>query len=259
MSIVTVTVSILKAATRLSTVLALAAISFAVPQAVRAAETFCNPANLTIPAAGSGTGTGAPASPYPSPIVVSGVATFTTQVTIDLKGVRHTYGQDIDVLLVGPSGQKALVMSDVGGTAQFTGVNVTLDDTAANPISISGLLTSGTFKPTNAGASDQFPAPAPAPGTSTVLSVFNGLDGNGTWNLYVVDDASGDIGAMVSGWCINLTGCTADGQCADGDSCTVDTCQTGACVHTPTDCDDFNACTLRYLRSGARDYASSHR
>lgn len=31
---------------------------------------------------------------------------------------------------------------------------------------------------------------------------------------------------------------------SDGDLCTVDLCEAGACVHTPRDCDDFNPCTI---------------
>ena len=32
-------------------------------------------------------------------------------------------------------------------------------------------------------------------------------------------------------------------DCDDGDSCTIDTCEDGECVHTPIDCDDGDACT----------------
>ena len=48
--------------------------------------------------------------------------------------------------------------------------------------------------------------------------------------------------------CINFQACASDGECDDGNSCTVDTCDTvvGACQHTPdtgSPCDDGDACT----------------
>ena len=74
------------------------------------------------------------------------------------------------------------------------------------------LLTSGTFRPTNAGAGDTWPAPAPAPAGGSPLSVFNGGNPNGTWSLYVVDDAAQDLGNLAGGWELTITtgaGCPA--------------------------------------------------
>src|SRR5262249_57206133 len=98
----------------------------------------------------------------------------------------------VDVLLVGPGGQKLLLMSDAGGGTDAVNVNLTFDDAAA---AIGATVVSGTFRPTNIGAGDLFPAPAPAgPYPDTQLSIFNCLNPNGTWSLYVVDDAATDIG-----------------------------------------------------------------
>ena len=33
------------------------------------------------------------------------------------------------------------------------------------------------------------PAPAPAPSGESALSVFDGIDPNGTWKLYIADDS----------------------------------------------------------------------
>jgi subtilisin-like proprotein convertase family protein len=49
-----------------------------------------------------------------------------------------------------------------------------------------------------------FPAPAPASGGSS-LAVFNGTSPNGTWSLYVADDAAVDTGAFSLGFCVNVT------------------------------------------------------
>jgi len=82
-------------------------------------------------------------------------------------------------------------------------------------------LTTGTFKPANYfTVQDPFAAPAPAGpyltpapgGTDTLTSAFTGAAGgdpNGTWSLYVVDDAGGDLGSFSSGWSLTLTPLTA--------------------------------------------------
>ena len=103
-------------------------------------------------------------------------------------------------MLVGPAGgaQNATVMSDVGSSFDVTGVNLTLQD-GAPAMPTAAILTTGTYGPTNSGSHDTFPAPAPAPAGGSALSVFNGINPNGTWNLYVVDDAGGDPGPSPPG------------------------------------------------------------
>lgn len=186
---------------------------------------FSNPATVTIPASGTGASTGAPATPYPSNIVVSGLTGTILKVTVNLNNLNHTFPSDVDMLLVGPGGQNLIIMSDVIGGTDWVNINYTLDDAAATAIPGSGTPASGTFKPTNITTGDVFPAPAPAgpysnpttAGTATFASVFNGTNPNGTWSLYVVDDASTDIGTM-GGWTINIT--TAQPVC-NSQSCTI--------------------------------------
>jgi subtilisin-like proprotein convertase family protein len=141
-----------------------------------------------------------PATPYPSTINVTGFGTNITDVDVRLNGITHTEPDDLDLLLVGPTGQTARIMSDVGGTADVTGVNLTLSDQASASIDNTAALVSGTFRPTNSGAGDPFAAPAPTPTGNVYLSAFNGTDPNGTWSLYVVDDLSGDLGEIAGGW-----------------------------------------------------------
>ncbi|MEZ4642133.1 MAG: hypothetical protein R3E31_05225 [Chloroflexota bacterium] len=65
-------------------------------------------------------------------------------------------------------------------------------------------LADGSYKPTNIGSGDTFPAPALSPSSATTLDIFNSTDPNGTWSLYLVDDASGDSGTLAGGWCLEL-------------------------------------------------------
>ncbi len=176
-----------------------------------------NAAAITIPAVGTGAATGAPAIPYPSQVNIAGVAGTVTKVAVSVTGFSHTFPSDVDMLLVGPGGQKFIVMSDAGGSTDVVNLNITLEDTAATVLP--AILVSGSFRPTNIGGADAFPAPAPASpyqspataGTDTFASVFNGLNPNGTWSLYVVDDANLDSGSISGGWSLSIT--TADPVC----------------------------------------------
>jgi hypothetical protein len=179
--------------------------------------TFSNPAPITI-------NDSLPASPYPSNITVGGVTNSVTKVTVTITGFNHTFPSDVDMLLVGPGGQKFVLVSDVIGGTDAVGINWTLDDAAAAFIGSTGAAASGTFKPTNyTTCQDVFAAPAPAglyltpggigtPCGTDTLAAFNGVNPNGTWSLYVVDDLGGDVGSISGGWSVNIT--TAGAGCA---------------------------------------------
>ncbi len=165
------------------------------------AAVVSNAAAITIPAAG----TAGPASPYPSQITYPGSGETIVSMTVTLNGFTHAFPDDVDVLLVGPTGTSLIIMSDVGGSTDIS-ANVTIDDAAAGQLPDGNvLIPTGSYQVTNIGAGDPFAAPAPAPGAGTALSVFNGTDPAGTWSLYVVDDLAGDIGALSGGWSIDVT------------------------------------------------------
>lgn len=158
------------------------------------------------------------ATPYPSNITVAGVP-IGSSMRVRLNNLSHTFHDDIDILLVGPGGQKFILFSDIG-SGVVANVTYTLDDAAANFLPVTGQAPSGSYKPANYAISnggvcqDPFPAPAPAGpysspggqspygicGTDTLTSVFGGTNPNGTWSLYVVDDAGGDVGQIAGGW-----------------------------------------------------------
>ena len=162
---------------------------------------FCNDTSIQIP--GSGTGA-SPAAPYPSEIVVSGLRAL-LDVKVHLLDMSHTWPHDIDILLVGPQGQNLIIMSDAGAVSPILNINLILDDEAAMVVPNSQ-ITSGTYHPINYGVeSDPFASPAPVPTAATELATFIGTNPNGTWQLYVMDDAAGDIGNMAGGWCLAIT------------------------------------------------------
>lgn len=161
------------------------------------AQVFTAP-GITIETSGPGT-------PYPSQLVVSGVAEPVSGLRVTLANLSHSWPADVDILLAGPQGQNVILMSDAGGTAAITNVTFLFDDAAAAALPSGGPLVSGTYRPTNlAGTgSDLFPAPAPALSGATTLATFDGTDANGTWSLYVLDDSAGD-GGSIGSWTLQF-------------------------------------------------------
>jgi len=110
-----------------------------------------------------------------------------TNLTVTLSNLTLTGPNSIDMLLVSPSGQKVMFMSDVE-VLPFSGLQLTFDDYAASRIPFtvpSTNLTSGTYRPLNLGTdSDPMPHPAPEGPYSSVLSSLNGSNPNGIWSLY---------------------------------------------------------------------------
>ena len=172
---------------------------------------FVNLAPISIPGnpPSQFTATSGPASPYPSEITVRGFkkGSVITDVNLYLNHFSHNFPRDVDVLLVGPAGQNALVMSDVGSGSPVNDVTITLDDEAANPLDPFNAPTGGPFKPTDSDSPDQgdnFPSPAPTPSANTALSAFDGTNPNGTWKLYVVDDGEISTGQLAEGWSLGI-------------------------------------------------------
>jgi hypothetical protein len=101
-------------------------------------------------------------------------------------------------------------MSDVGGGADVSGVGLTLDDEAAGTLPNGTRISSGSYKPTQGTAENNrprpasLPSPAPAGPYGTSLSVLDGADPNGTYSLYVYDDAAGDAGQLASGFSLDI-------------------------------------------------------
>ena len=171
-------------------------------------KVFSNPAAITINDGGT-------ASPYPSNIAVSGLPTSGAKVqSVSITGLSHTWSDDIDVLLQSPTGTNVTLMSDVGGTAILTNVNYTFNDAAAANMNPTAGNLSGSYKPTNNGATDNYPGVGPGAVTDATpaLANFTG-NANGSWKLFIVDDVLGDQGNITGGYSITFTypttGCTS--------------------------------------------------
>lgn len=143
----------------------------------------------------------------PSTITVSGLTALVADVDVSLHSLTHPTASDLDIMLVGPNGQKAIIMSDTGDEAQND--SLTFSDEANERLPSVDNLVSGTFQPTDddyTPAPDLFVAPAPTTNAGSALSVFNGTDGNGVWTLFIreQDNIPVETGSLV-GWSLRIT------------------------------------------------------
>jgi hypothetical protein len=151
------------------------------------------------------------ASAEVSTIEVSGFITEVIDVDLTLHNVNFgaASSQDMDILLMGPEGQTAIVLSDVGGDLPTNNATIVLDDQAAGQLPSNSALTSGTFQPTNVGSPDTIKLPNGdnlTPSSNSALSGFNGADPNGSWRLFAYDDTgNGNTGSITGGWSLRIT------------------------------------------------------
>lgn len=161
-------------------------------------KTFTNPTSVGIPDAGT-------ATPYPSQIEIGGLRRGKVlDVNVRLNSATHTWPDDLDLLLVGPASQDAIVMADAGWTLDLRDNTFSLDDEADKRVPDSSRIGNRTYRPANYSPSDSFPSPAPSASGNTALAAFDGTNPNGTWSLYVVDDEGGDAGSMAGGWSLTI-------------------------------------------------------
>ncbi len=196
------------------------------PMPASAQTTFSNTSSISL--ANPTSSAAQEAGTYPSPITVSGLTGTISNITVALSGINYSFSQDLGVLLVGPSGSALSLFTAVGSNTQSTAsnnLNVTLSDTGtAIAYNDTTFPTSGslTMKPADfsdhfAGFSyDSYPSPAPSTfskaadeGSATLAPTFDGTNPDGTWDLYVTTNASGDgTGTISGGWSVDITTAT---------------------------------------------------
>jgi subtilisin-like proprotein convertase family protein len=167
------------------------------------------PVDMAIPATGPNfSASSGPASPYPATRTISGVAGGITDLNVTIDGIWHESPDDLDLLLVGPRGQKVILMSDACGSLSVSGFGWEWDDEAAAPMPEgNGTNVCGTrfHRPANYGSGDLWPAPAPAGPYATSLSAFDFTNPNGKWSLFVNDDEVGGTGFFTNRFQLGIT------------------------------------------------------
>jgi large repetitive protein len=178
----------------------------------RDTKTFSNGNIIRIPANQISGGTFGKADPYPSTIKVSGFKSV-TDVNVTIRFANHSHPDDLDVLLVGPTGRTAILWSDAGGTNAITGTTLTLDEEAQVFLPDSGQISAQRYKTSNYQVGEDNWPDAPQESGNRLLSTFDGTNPTGEWKLYVFDDTqqpdTGDrngSGTFANGWSLEIRG-----------------------------------------------------
>jgi subtilisin-like proprotein convertase family protein len=179
---------------------ALLALGVTAGSASAVTTTFSNPGAIVIPDSG-------PATPYPSTISVAGFAGNVQKATVTLHRFTHTCPEDVDALLVSPSGAKTILMGEVGSCPQsdIGFLELTFDQSSLNTLNNDFDATSGTYRPSEGAPTASLAPPAPGASYPVNLDAVNGGPANGTWQLYIQDCCSADEGQVAGGWSLNLT------------------------------------------------------
>lgn len=169
--------------------------------------TYSNASPISIPVSGI-------ASPYPSPITVPPGLGSVGHLAVVLNGFSHAWPEDVDMLLVGPTGQRVMLISDGGVNVKASNLTLTIDDSGPELLG-RARLSSGTFKPANLAGflgDDAFASPAPGDQYSSTLAAFNGTESGGQWRLFVRDDFTGHGGSLAGGWSLIVTTAGPEGD-----------------------------------------------
>jgi subtilisin-like proprotein convertase family protein len=151
-----------------------------------------------------GGGTEGIASPNPLTRTVSGRGGVVSDVDVSLAGIYHSKPQDLDLLLVGPQGQKVMLMSDACGTSKLADANFTWSDESPVGMQATGCVGEGTFTPSDYIPGETVPT-APAGPYETSLSAFDGTVPDGEWRLYAHDDETGGSGFFAERFRLTIT------------------------------------------------------
>lgn len=145
-----------------------------------------------------------PAMPYPSNIQITGQQGLISGIVVNIENLSHTSPDDVDILLVSPTGRSVVLMSDVGGNEPINNVTLTFDDFGSSNLPDNSIISSGVYKPTNFEENDNFPSPAPQTSHGSGLNAFYGDVPNGIWSLFVVDDNGNNVGNINNGWNLSV-------------------------------------------------------
>ena len=185
-------------------------------------QTFSSATPITIPATGTGAATGAPAAPYPSTINVSGAPQQSPRVILTDQELQSyipgrcrsfaglaDWAQDDRFVRCSAARPPRQILTSRSTTMQL--------QVAPDDIGLCLRLRSShrtILPPRISSRRPPHLGPYLTPqtgGSDTLTSAFTGVDGgnpNGTWSLYVIDDAHMESGNINGGWEITLINST---------------------------------------------------
>ena len=150
---------------------------------------------VTIPAVG-------PSTPNPPSLDVDGVPGTITDVDVVVRSLSHTFPADLDLMLVGPGGQRVVLMSDAGSSSAVSDLYLGFDDEAPTGLPQLTGLADGFFRPTNFGPRRRVPGAGSRPLRRRVGAVGVRRDerqrasGSCSWSTTPTMDS----GVIAQGW-----------------------------------------------------------
>ena len=133
-----------------------------------------------------------------STITFSGLDPEIADVNVPID-ITHTWTGDLDITLTSPEGTILDLFSDNCGSSSNDNLNVIFDDEGV-------ALDCGV---NHESGLNVMPDP-----TDDALDAFDGENPNGTWTLFIADDASGDLGDLNS-WCLDIETVPPPPSCGD--------------------------------------------
>lgn len=119
-------------------------------------------------------------------VLITGLSGLINDVNVNVS-LNHSFDGDLRLTLISPNGVRVVLADRIGGGGHnFT--NTTFDDSATSYVFSASAPFTGTYRP------------------SEFLFKFNGLTGssmNGYWSLEITDNASSDVGTLVS-WSVQI-------------------------------------------------------
>ena len=124
--------------------------------------------------------------PYPSTISVSNLLGTVSKVGVTLFDISHSAPDNLNVLLVSPSGTKVLLMGHAGGANALGNTTIEFSDTASGPLPDNAPISSGTYQPSSYGTVASFPS-VPAGVDQLTLGRFQWLERDQRqWSVVVI-------------------------------------------------------------------------
>ncbi len=152
-----------------------------------------------------------PASPYGSSITVSGLEGTIQDVNLILRNFSHDRPSDVAVMLA-HQGRATVLMRDAGDDVALANANIVLDNDAAEILPPANTIVSNrAYQPRDYAVGDPpFGGSAPDNGDDDpvaadreYLDFFNGVTANGTWTVWIRDDAA-PISGSLGGWQLEI-------------------------------------------------------
>lgn len=124
-----------------------------------------------------------------STITIDGLGVYLWDINL-ITYIEHTYSSDLEIFLTSPAGTEVTLTTDNGSGWDNVFNGTVWDDQWVGP-------SVGDYTYAN-----NVVVPTMSP--EEAMGAFIGEDPNGTWTLTIVDDASGDAGAL-NGWQLQIT------------------------------------------------------